>query len=121
MGCLISGCVAYRVRSEKMGLDPNPSRSTCPLAIAHLLQEREIGRSGQLLTTRLLQAREVLMEESNVQPVRCPVTVCGDIHGQFVSSSLSSPLSLPSNPPTTACHVRGVLPLCTLLWAVSTC
>jgi len=31
------------------------------------------------------QAREVLIEESNVQPVRCPVTVCGDIHGQFVS------------------------------------
>jgi hypothetical protein len=35
-----------------------------------------------------LQAREVLMEESNVQPVRCPVTVCGDIHGQFVSFPL---------------------------------
>lgn len=31
------------------------------------------------------QAREILLEESNVQPVRCPVTVCGDIHGQFVS------------------------------------
>ena len=30
------------------------------------------------------KARDVLMEESNVQPVRCPVTVCGDIHGQFV-------------------------------------
>ena len=29
------------------------------------------------------KAKEVLMEESNVQPVRCPVTVCGDIHGQL--------------------------------------
>lgn len=34
------------------------------------------------------QTREVLMEESNVQPVRCPVTVCGDIHGQFVRPRL---------------------------------
>jgi serine/threonine-protein phosphatase 2A catalytic subunit len=23
------------------------------------------------------------MQESNVQPVNCPVTVCGDVHGQF--------------------------------------
>lgn len=30
-----------------------------------------------------VKARDVLLEESNVQPVRCPVTVCGDIHGQF--------------------------------------
>lgn len=27
--------------------------------------------------------KEFLMEESNIQPVKTPVTVCGDIHGQF--------------------------------------
>lgn len=27
--------------------------------------------------------KEYLMEESNIQPVSTPVTVCGDIHGQF--------------------------------------
>ena len=29
------------------------------------------------------QAKDVLVEESNVQPVRCPVTICGDVHGQL--------------------------------------
>lgn len=29
------------------------------------------------------QAKEILSKESNVQEVRCPVTVCGDVHGQF--------------------------------------
>ncbi|CAG8790323.1 23899_t:CDS:2, partial [Gigaspora rosea] len=27
--------------------------------------------------------KDLLMEESNIQPVHTPVTVCGDIHGQF--------------------------------------
>ena len=29
------------------------------------------------------QAKEILTKESNVQEVKCPVTVCGDVHGQF--------------------------------------
>jgi len=29
------------------------------------------------------KAREILIEESNVQKVDSPVTICGDIHGQF--------------------------------------
>ena len=45
-------------------------------------------RKGKVLSARTLyhvceRVKELLMEESNVQPVSSPVTVCGDIHGQF--------------------------------------
>ncbi|KAJ7167339.1 Metallo-dependent phosphatase-like protein [Mycena crocata] len=45
------------------------------------------------------KTREILMEESNVKPVTCPVTVCGDIHGQF--HDLSELFRISGNTPDT--------------------
>lgn len=48
----------------------------------------ETVKSGTILPERELRVlcekvKEILIEESNVQPVKAPVTICGDIHGQF--------------------------------------
>lgn len=49
--------------------------------IARLLECKHLTEAEvQELCTK---ARELLMGEQNVQPVKCPVTVCGDVHGQF--------------------------------------
>ena len=46
-----------------------------------------------------LKARDILSKEQNVQPVRCPVTVCGDIHGQF--HDLQELFRIGGSPPDT--------------------
>jgi serine/threonine-protein phosphatase 2A catalytic subunit len=45
------------------------------------------------------KAKEVLREEPNVQPVRRPVTVCGDTHGQF--HDLMELFRIGGEPPST--------------------
>lgn len=48
----------------------------------------QLSRDCQKLSEQDVRAlcqkgREIFSQESNVQPVRAPVTVCGDIHGQY--------------------------------------
>ena len=49
--------------------------------VEQLLQCQTIDEADARLLCDL--AIEVLSEESNLQPVESPVTICGDIHGQF--------------------------------------
>uniref|UniRef100_A0A8C0DAM0 Serine/threonine-protein phosphatase n=1 Tax=Balaenoptera musculus TaxID=9771 RepID=A0A8C0DAM0_BALMU len=39
--------------------------------------------SENQVRTLCKKAKEILTKESNVQEVRCPVTICQDVHGQF--------------------------------------
>jgi len=49
--------------------------------IAQLLECRALSDSDLKQVCEL--AKDILAAETNVQPVRCPVTISGDIHGQF--------------------------------------
>ncbi|MBA0805752.1 hypothetical protein Gohar_005243 [Gossypium harknessii] len=58
-----------------------PSHGDLDRQIEHLMQCKPLPEVE--VKTLCEQARAILVEEWNVQPVKCPVTVCGDIHGQF--------------------------------------
>lgn len=58
------------------------------MAASDLDAQIERLKKGEQLTeaevkTLCEKAREILSQESNVREVNCPVTICGDVHGQF--------------------------------------
>uniref|UniRef100_A0A7N0TIH4 Serine/threonine specific protein phosphatases domain-containing protein n=1 Tax=Kalanchoe fedtschenkoi TaxID=63787 RepID=A0A7N0TIH4_KALFE len=63
-----------------MGVDSN-SHGNLDEQIEQLMQCKPL--SEQEVRMLCDKAKEILMDESNVQPVKSPVTICGDIHGQF--------------------------------------
>jgi len=73
-------------------LPPPPAPQHTSTATEHSYQDLEVWLSKLHQGTPLTEpevksltelARERLLQESNVQPVPAPVTVCGDIHGQW--------------------------------------
>ena len=52
-----------------------------PVTFYELHSSHSLGHYWQKLCDYVC---ELLLEESNVQPVSTPVTVCGDIHGQVL-------------------------------------
>ncbi|AQL09418.1 Serine/threonine-protein phosphatase [Zea mays] len=65
---------------EPMNVD-NGGSGGLDAQIEQLMQCRPLAE--QEVKALCEKAKEILMEESNVQPVKSPVTICGDIHGQF--------------------------------------
>lgn len=79
---------AHRIGSEKSAIGSEgggggtmPAHADLDRQIEHLMECKTLPEAE--VKTLCEQARAILVEEWNVQPVKCPVTVCGDIHGQF--------------------------------------
>ncbi len=65
---------------------PGPQEWLEHVVLCRYLPEQEIKRLCDMVRRSKCsqaQVKELLTEESNIQPVLSPVTVCGDIHGQF--------------------------------------
>jgi serine/threonine-protein phosphatase PP1-1 len=64
---------------------PGPAKLTKNAELDEWLDQ---AKQNKYLPERIMKqlfemCKELLMEESNTQPVSTPVTICGDIHGQF--------------------------------------
>ncbi|KIH93538.1 serine/threonineeeee-protein phosphatase PP1-1 [Sporothrix brasiliensis 5110] len=64
---------------------PGPAKLTAGAGLDEWLEEaKQCHYLPEAVMKQLCEmVKEVLMEESNIQPVSTPVTICGDIHGQF--------------------------------------
>ncbi|CAK7562803.1 MAG: sporulation-induced protein [Sporothrix epigloea] len=64
---------------------PGPAKLTPGAGLDEWLEEaKQCHYLPEVVMKQLCEVvKEVLMEESNIQPVSTPVTICGDIHGQF--------------------------------------
>ncbi|KAF7134459.1 hypothetical protein RHSIM_Rhsim08G0125600 [Rhododendron simsii] len=65
---------------EGQHLSEDELQLLCEYIAYSALEANDPNMSPEKLETLV---KDILIEESNVQPVNSPVTVCGDIHGQF--------------------------------------
>ncbi|RDW66043.1 serine phosphatase 6 [Coleophoma crateriformis] len=64
---------------------PGPAKLTPSAGLEEWLEQaKQCKYLPEAIMKKLCEmVKECLMEESNIQPVATPVTICGDIHGQF--------------------------------------
>lgn len=72
--CIYNNIYKKQYNKVIMGIDPEKWLEA--VRDCRYLPERDLKKLCDLVVN-------ILVEESNVQPISSPVTVCGDIHGQF--------------------------------------